>query len=81
MIEKIKSKILDGVADGTMTQDELTSELAQLEGASIAKGLGLPFCYSRPGEDVDYCEDIDPYVYDGRMSPEDFELMQKLRGV
>ena len=81
MIEKIKAKIVEGVANGTMTQDELTSELAQLEGAGIAKGLGLPFRYTRPDENVDYCEEIDPYVYDGSMSPEDFALMQEMRGV
>ena len=52
--------------------DELPPDV--LEAArEKAHAAGLPF-YERP-----YCgDDIDPYTYDGHMSIEDYELMQKL---
>ena len=52
--------------------DELPPEVLE-EAREKARAAGLPF-YERPYRG----DDIDPYTYDGHMSIEDYELMQKL---
>lgn len=52
--------------------DELPSDVLE-EAREKAHAAGLPF-YERPYRG----DDIDPYTYDGHMSIEDYELMQKL---
>ena len=52
--------------------DVLPPEILE-EARAKAHEAGLPF-YERPYND----EDIDPYVYDGNMSIEDYELMHRL---
>ena len=52
--------------------DELPPEVLE-EAREKAHAAGLPF-YERPYRG----DDIDPYTYDGHMSIEDYELMQKL---
>ena len=52
--------------------DELPSDVLE-EAREKAHAAGLPF-YERPYRG----DDIDPYTYDGHMSMEDYELMQKL---
>lgn len=52
--------------------DVLPPEILE-EARAKAHEAGLPF-YERPYNN----EDIDPYVYDGNMSIEDYELMQRL---
>ena len=52
--------------------DELPPDVLE-EAREKAHAAGLPF-YERPYRG----DDIDPYTYDGHMSMEDYELMQKL---
>lgn len=52
--------------------DELPQDVLE-EAREKAHAAGLPF-YERPYRG----DDIDPYTYDGHMSMEDYELMQKL---
>ena len=52
--------------------DELPPDVLE-EAREKAQAAGLPF-YERPYRG----DDIDPYTYDGHMSIEDYELMQKL---
>ena len=52
--------------------DELPPEVLE-EAREKARAAGLPF-YERPYRG----DDIDPYTYDGHMSIEDYQLMQKL---
>ena len=52
--------------------DELPPDVLE-EAREKAHAAGLPF-YERPYRG----DDIDPYIYDGHMSIEDYELMQKL---
>ena len=52
--------------------DELPPDVLE-EAREKARAAGLPF-YERPYRG----DDIDPYTYDGHMSIEDYELMQKL---
>ena len=52
--------------------DELPPDVLE-EAREKAHAAGLPF-YERPYRG----DDIDPYIYDGHMSMEDYELMQKL---
>ena len=52
--------------------DELPPDVLE-EAREKAHAAGLPF-YERPYRG----DDIDPYTYDGQMSIEDYELMQKL---
>ena len=52
--------------------DELPPDVLE-EARKKAHAAGLPF-YERPYRG----DDIDPYTYDGHMSMEDYELMQKL---
>ena len=52
--------------------DELPPDVLE-EAREKAHAAGLPF-YERPYRG----DDIDPYTYDGHMSIEDYELMQKL---
>ncbi len=52
--------------------DELPPDVLE-EAREKAHAAGLPF-YERPCRG----DDIDPYTYDGHMSMEDYELMQKL---
>ena len=52
--------------------DELPPDVLE-EAREKAHAAGLPF-YERPYRG----DDIDPYTYDGHMSVEDYELMQKL---
>lgn len=53
--------------DGTLTPEQIE------EARQIAHAAGLPFS-ERPYDG----QDIDPYIYDGSMTPEDYELMHKM---
>ena len=53
--------------DGTLTPEQIE------EARQIAHAAGLPFS-ERPYDG----QDIDPYIYDGSMTREDYELMQKM---
>ena len=52
--------------DGTIPPEQIE------EARQIAHAAGLPFS-ERPYDG----QDINPYIYDGSMTPEDYELMQK----
>ena len=57
----------------TEYSDRLSPEEIE-EGRAAARAAGLPFS-EKPFRDG---EDFDPYVYDGSMSVEDYELMQRM---
>ena len=57
----------------TEYSDRLSPEEIE-EGRAAARAAGLPFS-EKPFRDG---EDFDPYVYDGSMSMEDYELMQRM---
>ena len=64
---------LSNIAPFMEAHDDVLPPEALEEARAKAHEAGLPF-YERPYNG----EDIDPYVYDGNMSIEDYELMQRL---
>ena len=64
---------LSNIAPFMEAHDDVLPPEVLEEARAKAHEAGLPF-YERPYND----EDIDPYVYDGNMSVEDYELMHRL---